>query len=70
MPSDAFHDMRDEDVDVDELRKMLDEVKRLGGDAGVIAITRDGEIAMPYNSDGMKRASVSTKSALHVATFR
>ena len=54
----------------DAVAEMLDEVKRLGGDAGVIAITRDGEIAMPYNSEGMKRASVSTSSALHVATFR
>jgi isoaspartyl peptidase/L-asparaginase-like protein (Ntn-hydrolase superfamily) len=54
----------------DAVSEMLDEVRRLGGDAGVIAITRDGEIAMPYNSEGMKRASVSTRSALHVATFR
>lgn len=53
----------------DAVAELLDEIKRLGGDAGVIAITRDGEIAMPYNSEGMKRASVSTKSTLHVATF-
>lgn len=49
--------------------EMLDEVKRLGGDAGVIAVTRNAEIAMPYNSQGMKRASVSTLSPLRVATF-
>jgi isoaspartyl peptidase/L-asparaginase-like protein (Ntn-hydrolase superfamily) len=49
---------------------MLDEVKRLGGDAGVIAVTRQSEIATLYNSDGMKRASVSTQQALQVATFR
>jgi isoaspartyl peptidase/L-asparaginase-like protein (Ntn-hydrolase superfamily) len=48
---------------------MLDEVKRLGGDAGVIAVTKDLGIATLYNSDGMKRASVSTKQALQVATF-
>ena len=53
----------------DAIGEMLDEVKRLGGDAGVIAITSDGEIALPYNSQGMKRASVSTNSALHAATF-
>ncbi len=54
----------------DAINEMLDEVKRLGGDAGVIAITRDAEIATPYNSDGMKRASVSVQQAMHVATFR
>ena len=48
---------------------MLDEVKRLGGDAGVIAITRDMGIATLYNSQGMKRASVSSEQALSVATF-
>jgi L-asparaginase/beta-aspartyl-peptidase (threonine type) len=51
------------------VQEMLDEVARLGGDAGVIAITRDGEIAMLYNSEGMKRASASSASGLHVATF-
>lgn len=53
----------------DAIREMLDEVKRLGGDAGVIAVTSSGDILMPYNSQGMKRASVSTHSALSVATF-
>ncbi len=47
----------------DAIAEMLDEVKRLGGDAGVIALTRAGEIAMPYNSQGMKRASVSNNSS-------
>ena len=48
---------------------VLAEIKRLGGDAGVIAVTRSGEIVMPYNSDGMKRAAVATNLPLLVATF-
>ena len=48
---------------------MLGEVKRLGGDAGVIAVTRNLKIATLYNSDGMKRASVSSNQSLQVATF-
>jgi beta-aspartyl-peptidase (threonine type) len=51
------------------INNMLDEVKRLGGDAGVIAVTRESEIATLYNSDGMKRASVSSSQSLQVATF-
>ena len=51
------------------INDMLDEVRRLGGDAGVIAVTRDSAIATLYNSDGMKRASVSTRQPLQVATF-
>jgi len=53
----------------DAIEETLKEIKRLGGDAGVIAVTRSGEIAMPYNSQGMKRASVSMNSTLTVATF-
>ena len=53
----------------DAIEEMLNEVKRLGGEAGVIAVTSKGEIAMPYNSDGMKRAAVSATTARIVATF-
>lgn len=51
------------------LWRMLDEVKRLGGDGGLIAVNNKGEIAMAYNSDGMKRASVSKNSDLFATTF-
>ncbi len=49
--------------------KMLAEVKRLGGDAGIIAVTSIGEIVMTYNSAGMKRAAVGSEQPLIVATF-
>ena len=54
------------EVAIDEL---LAEVKRLGGDAGIIVVSRDGNIAMAYNSQGMKRASVSSDAPVSVATF-
>ena len=54
----------------DAIDEMLDEVKTLGGDAGVVAVTCDVDIATTYNSEGMKRASVSSQQALHVATFK
>jgi L-asparaginase/beta-aspartyl-peptidase (threonine type) len=49
--------------------EMLAEVKRLGGDAGIIAVTKSGEIVMTYNSEGMKRAAVGSEQPLIVATF-
>ena len=48
---------------------LLDEVKRFDGDGGLIAIDKDGNIAMPYNSDGMKRAAVSDRIAPFVRVF-
>lgn len=48
---------------------VLDEIGELGGDGGVIAVTKTGEIAMLYNSDGMKRSLVSSAQELAATTF-
>jgi isoaspartyl peptidase/L-asparaginase-like protein (Ntn-hydrolase superfamily) len=50
-------------------QEMLNEVARLGGDGGLIAVHRDGTIVMPYNSQGMKRASATSETAIVVQTF-
>lgn len=42
---------------------VLENVIRQGGDGGLIAITASGEIVMPFNTDGMKRACVSSTRA-------
>ncbi|MGB3624354.1 MAG: isoaspartyl peptidase/L-asparaginase [Henriciella sp.] len=42
----------------DAAQASLDAVARLGGDGGLIAIAASGEIVMPFNSPGMKRACV------------
>ena len=53
----------------DACAAMLAEVKRLGGDGGVIAVRRNGETCAIYNSEGMKRATVGSDQPLDVATF-
>jgi L-asparaginase/beta-aspartyl-peptidase (threonine type) len=50
-------------------RAVLDDVARFGGDGGLIAIDAAGHIAMPYNSDGMKRAAVSSSMDPVVQVF-
>lgn len=47
----------------------LAKVKALGGDGGVIAIDRTGQVIMPYNSDGMKRAAIATNMTKVVRVF-
>lgn len=47
----------------------LDAVARLGGDGGLVAIDASGEIAMPFNSPGMKRASVREGERAIVQVF-
>jgi len=48
---------------------MLEDVGALGGDGGAIAVSKTGEIAMLFTSDGMKRASISSTSPAVSTTF-
>lgn len=50
-------------------RQVLDEVAKFDGDGGLIAIDAQGNISMPYNSDGMKRAAVSDTMPAVVRVF-
>mgnify|MGYP005992597575 CR=1 FL=1 len=50
-------------------RQVLDEVAKYDGDGGLIAIDAHGNISMPYNSDGMKRAAVSSTMQPVVRVF-
>ncbi len=47
----------------------LEEVAYMGGDGGLIAIDREGNICLPWNSDGMKRASVVAGQPPEVHVF-
>ena len=49
--------------------EVLADIKYLGGDGGIIAVDSTGNIEMIYNSEGMKRASVSGVNEAYVATF-
>ncbi len=49
--------------------EMLAEVRRLGGDGGIIATSAAGEIVMTYNSEGMKRAATGSAVPLVSTTF-
>lgn len=53
----------------DAVDAMLAEVRRLGGDAGIIAVTARGQVVMTYNSEGMKRAAAGTGMPLVSQTF-
>jgi isoaspartyl peptidase/L-asparaginase-like protein (Ntn-hydrolase superfamily) len=50
-------------------RAVLDEVKKCDGNGGLIAVDHQGRISMPYNSQGMKRAAVSSTMSAVVRVF-
>ena len=45
-------------------------VGELGGYGGVIAIARDGTLAMPFNSDGMLRGAMDSSGRLEVGILK
>jgi beta-aspartyl-peptidase (threonine type) len=48
---------------------VLENVRALGGEGGLIALTAQGEIAMPFISQGMKRAALRPDGTITVAVF-
>ena len=48
---------------------IVESLQPLGGRGGVVAVSRDGELAMPYNSRGMYRAWVREGEAPRAAIF-
>ncbi|NWE54619.1 isoaspartyl peptidase/L-asparaginase, partial [Brevundimonas sp. P7753] len=48
---------------------VIDRIGGLGGDGGLIALDRQGNIAAPYNSQGMKRAWLTTDGEVGVQVF-
>lgn len=54
---------------MDAGRAALARVQALGGTGGLIAIDAGGNIAMPYNSEGMYRAWVGSDGAVRVAIY-
>ena len=48
---------------------VLDEVRALGGEGGLIAVSADGEVALPFNTPGMKRAALLPGGEIISAVF-
>ncbi len=68
--SDVSARMRYQGLDLDQAgRAFLDEVERIGGDGGLIAVDKTGHISLVFNTSGMKRGSVSSRQPIHVAIF-
>jgi beta-aspartyl-peptidase (threonine type) len=42
----------------------------MGGDGGIIAIDKDGNIIMEFNTSGMYRASIDKKGTKTIAIYK
>ncbi len=48
---------------------VLAEIKSLGGEGGLISVDRDGNIAVPFVSEGMKRGVLTVDGAISAEVF-
>jgi L-asparaginase / beta-aspartyl-peptidase len=51
------------------LQGALDDVKRLGGNGGMIAVSANGDLAWGFNSSGLKRGLADWRGRFEVGTF-
>jgi len=51
-------------------QKALDEAARLGGTGGLIALDRNGNVAMPFNTSGMYRGKIGSDGKMTVEIYR
>jgi len=51
-------------------KEVVDEIEKLGGDGGMIAIDKNGEVAMPFNTEGMYRGTVTSDGKITVEIYK
>jgi beta-aspartyl-peptidase (threonine type) len=50
-------------------RSVIDELGRIGGAAGLVAVGHDGEVALPFNCSGMYRGYVKCDGIVYTAIY-
>ena len=51
-------------------QETIEEIGKMGGDGGLIALDKDGNIAMPFNTAGMYRGAVTENGEIEVEIYK
>ncbi len=51
-------------------QEAINDIEKLGGNGGLIALDKDGNIAMPFNTAGMYRGAVTDKGEVEVYIYK
>lgn len=51
-------------------QETIDEIEKMGGDGGLIALDKNGNIAMPFNTAGMYRGAVTVDGEITIEIYR
>ena len=49
---------------------VLDKVGKMGGDGGLIALDKKGNIAMPFNTEGMYRGAITADGKVEISIYK
>ena len=49
---------------------IMKQLGELGGDGGMIAVDKDGNIAMPFNTEGMYRAYITSEGKKEIKIYK
>ncbi len=50
--------------------EVIDEIGAMGGDGGMIALDKDGNMAMPFNTAGMYRAAITENGEVEINIYK
>ncbi|MDP2454054.1 MULTISPECIES: isoaspartyl peptidase/L-asparaginase family protein [unclassified Kaistella] len=51
-------------------QETIDEIEKMGGDGGLIALDKDGNIAMPFNTAGMYRGAITDQGEIFIEIYK
>ncbi|MGZ5211825.1 MAG: isoaspartyl peptidase/L-asparaginase family protein [Kaistella sp.] len=51
-------------------QEVITEIEKMGGDGGLIALDKDGNIAMPFNTAGMYRGAITENGEIEVEIYK
>lgn len=54
----------------DAAKAVINKVEKLGGDGGLIAIDKNGNVAMPFNTAGMYRGTVTEDGKIEIQIYK
>jgi beta-aspartyl-peptidase (threonine type) len=54
----------------DASKTALNKMEKLGGDGGLIALDKNGNVAMPFNTEGMYRGTVTEEGKIEVLIYK
>jgi beta-aspartyl-peptidase (threonine type) len=51
-------------------QETIDEIEKMGGDGGLIALDKDGNMAMPFNTAGMYRGTITDNGEIFIEIYK